>query len=127
MGNGETVITSLFESVHSNASVALCSGHRDHKFFAAYQNLRDTPGAQHQEYILGGSSVENAVCSTDGSVSVAKNSTSIPNSSNATVTGISTNPSDRLSAASGRALFLSHIAVVSGNFIVYINYSIETK
>lgn len=47
------VITRLFEAGHSDASVALKSGHRDHRSFAAYQNLRGAIGAQQQEDILG--------------------------------------------------------------------------
>lgn len=97
-----TVITRLSKSNHSDVSAAV----------------------QQQDDILGGPSVEKAVCSTDGSEFVEENSTFIPNSSNAKVTGVSTNPSYHSSAASGNALFLvTLLSTCQHN----INYSNETK
>lgn len=48
-----TAIYRLFEAGNEDASAALRSGHRDHRSFATYQNLRGRLGMKQQEDILG--------------------------------------------------------------------------
>lgn len=48
-----TIKKCLFKNLHSEASVAVRTGHHDFRFVSAYQTLRSIPRVQHQNHTLG--------------------------------------------------------------------------